>query len=1419
MNTKDMEDGTKRTEGFLGRLTGGFGGLASVVGGVGLALGGLGAIKKATEVSADFESQVNILGTAVGDAGVSLDTYSDAALKMGADTSLVGISASQSVEAMTNFAKAGLSVTDMFGGAEGLNSYLEEGTALSGALRAAVDLQAASELDLAAASDAISVAMATYGIPAEEAVAITNSFVQAADASVASVPDLVQSLRTFGPVAARMGLSLEDTNNALAILSQRGITGATAGTQMKSMFMAISGPSKNAREAMEGLGIAFYDAEGNLKSMPDILGNVNEAMAGLTQQAKDETLKDLFGTYGGVAASALLEEGAEGWAFMGEATEAASTASETAAARTQGLNASLEALEGTVETFMIKAGTPLIEKFFTPLVGFAATVVESVIPMLDDLGPAMDGVSGFVQGIIGGVGDMASDAGAAAEGEGGGFSLDALIGNLFAGADTWLDENSAAIGPKIGGMIDGAFAAGITWIENNFQPLVADLFAAFKTIIEEAPALLEEHGPTIGETYGELLGKVVRLGITALVKIVATIGKELWGVVSDIITAGASGEEGAAGTLATAYLDTMKAVLNGFITGLTGDPQWGESLKNFFIGDPDGIITKAKQSIADEVENMKQAGKDMVQGMIDGVKEAPGKLVDAFADAVGAPVKWVKKMLGIESPSTVFRDIGGYVIEGLGLGISEGIPQIEGPIGDVMGVFDSIIGWLTRFAIVAGSQGLEAAGETFEDVADGIEDMSTAFMQFAQGAAAVKAGNLDQGAMVAYLDQWAWAMEQAVLRVKEVVDNVGWKTIGDMKGRATRLGTILESMTTDLSKMKPGDWGVMLAYLDQLTQFLPMLVRGVVGMVTDPETGLGAIVLDDVDKWSGQLAGSFVLMGANLAGIEASEDASFLENAATYLDQVFGFAKLAKERMTALGPEAMAAYEAASEGVPFITGLLGLLGQDLKAELPEEGYEERLPEYLRLVEWSVGLVTPALQRIKAAWGAILEETKEIGGLTQSALGLLGIGMAAELPEEGYREALPGYLELVEWSTGLAVPALQRIKAAWGQALVDTQEIGGLVQSALGLLGLGLAAEMPDETFADTLPDYLGVVEWTTDLVVPAIERIKQRWGELLASAAEAAGNVTSVLGVLGTAFDLQPLAPNWPQLLSDAVAAVGLGADWMIAELQSLRSRWGDDVLAAVAETSGEIQDVMGLFDLAKLFNDLQTQKSDKGTKRIAFENVVDRFLQQLRYASERLKAELPGIKAIWGDMLDVSIELADSFAQLFGNIASAMKAGEEIAASKGLKPQAVLDALDVFQQMVSDVQTIGGFAGLNVTGPNVGDVGTGMGMTPGAPTALTGLDWHGLGGQGTGLGGGYSAGGLTAAPRGLGVAGGGDGSFGAIAEAVRAGIREGLAESRLEIELLVRQRDTERKRFSARLGRLEKMATEMTVSMEAAGV
>ncbi len=96
---------------------------------------------------------------------------------------------------------------------------------------------------------------------------------------------------------------------------------------------------------------------------------------------------------------------------------------------------------------------------------------------------------------------------------------------------------------------------------------------------------------------------------------------------------------------------------------------------------------------------LRQAGVDMVLGLIGGLRSMLGKAGDAVAGVGSAVIGRFKSLLGINSPSRVFAQLGGWTMEGLANGLQA---AQRGPLGAMQQLGD-------RMRAVGASAALGAA--------------------------------------------------------------------------------------------------------------------------------------------------------------------------------------------------------------------------------------------------------------------------------------------------------------------------------------------------------------------------------------------------------------------------------------------------------------------------------------------------------------------------------------------------------------------------------------------------------------------------------------------------------------------------------------------------------------------------------------
>lgn len=93
--------------------------------------------------------------------------------------------------------------------------------------------------------------------------------------------------------------------------------------------------------------------------------------------------------------------------------------------------------------------------------------------------------------------------------------------------------------------------------------------------------------------------------------------------------------------------------------------------------------SEAVSAVRDFVDRAVSAGADIISGFVEGVKGAAGRLIDAVGGAVGNAISKAKSLLGIKSPSRVFRQFGIYTDQGFMIGINSKASKVAKTMGNM----------------------------------------------------------------------------------------------------------------------------------------------------------------------------------------------------------------------------------------------------------------------------------------------------------------------------------------------------------------------------------------------------------------------------------------------------------------------------------------------------------------------------------------------------------------------------------------------------------------------------------------------------------------------------------------------------------------------------------------------------------------
>lgn len=300
-----------------------------------------GAMANVIGAGAEFEQTlVSAAAKFPGEIRRGTDAFEQleqAARKTGATTEF---SASQSARALNFLAMAGF-----------------DAEASVAALPGVVDLATAAQIDLAQATDVASDSLGAFGLMTKDAAQLGKNLARVNDIIVktttsanTTVAALFEAIKDGAPVATTAGASMETFAALAGELANAGIKGTRAGTTLKNMFLTLSAPGTGAAKILKRLGIQTQDANGDMRDIVDILGDLNKSLDGLGTAKRSGVLEGIFGKIPIAGVNVLLASGSDRLREYRKELEGASGASSTmASVMRDTLQGRLNSLKSAVE--------------------------------------------------------------------------------------------------------------------------------------------------------------------------------------------------------------------------------------------------------------------------------------------------------------------------------------------------------------------------------------------------------------------------------------------------------------------------------------------------------------------------------------------------------------------------------------------------------------------------------------------------------------------------------------------------------------------------------------------------------------------------------------------------------------------------------------------------------------------------------------------------------------------------------------------------------------------------------------------------------------------------------------------------------------------------------------------------------------
>ena len=690
-----------------------------------------------SQVQATMGITKDAMSTVNGESVNTMDTLSALAKKMGSETAF---SASECAEALNYLALAGYDTQQM-----------------CDTLPTVLNLAAAGGIDLAAASDMVTDAMSALGMGVDEAGTMVDQMAKTASTTNTSVAQLGEGILTIGATAKTVKGGTAELNTALGILANNGIKGAEGGTHLRNVILSLQNPTDKAAACMEQLGLDVYDSEGNMRSLNDILGDLNTSMDGMTAAEKSNIIGQIFNKTDLSSVNALLANTGTTWDELQQSIiDSGGAAQQMADTQLDNLQGQITILKSALEGLAISFGELLlpaikmivgwVQKFVDWLNGMdegTKKVVTTIALLAAALGPVLIVIGKVVSAVgtimtivpkVAGVINTVKTAFAALNTTmlaNPIFLIIAAITALVAAfiylwntnedfRQFWINlwENVKEVAIAVWEAIKNFFAAAWEAISSTAQAVwngIKDFFSGLWEGIKTIFSTVVEVIKTIITTYFNIYKTI----ITTVLNAIKTVFTTIWNGIKTVVTTVVTAIQTFITTAWNAIKNTVTTVLNAIKTVIT--TVWNaiksavtsvvNAIKNVISTVWNGIkntvstvVNGIKNTVSTVFNNIKssisgtmgnivsvikngfnqaisfitslpskalQWGKDMIMGIVNGIKSCIGAVGDAVSSVANKIKSFLHFSVPDEGPLTDYESWMPDFMKGLAKGIED----------------------------------------------------------------------------------------------------------------------------------------------------------------------------------------------------------------------------------------------------------------------------------------------------------------------------------------------------------------------------------------------------------------------------------------------------------------------------------------------------------------------------------------------------------------------------------------------------------------------------------------------------------------------------------------------------------------------------------------------------------------------------
>lgn len=203
----------------------------------------------------------------------------------------------------------------------------------------------------------------------------------------------------------------------------------------------------------------------------------------------------------------------------------------------------------------------------------------------------------------------------------------------------------------------------VAFVITGFAQLYEDISGFVTGVVQFFTVDLPNAINALVQWFAQLPGNIAAF----LSMVIANVAAWVANMASNAVSAGSRFISGIAGFM-SALPGNIASWLSGVISTVVG---WVSQFASNATSAASQFASNLINGLASIPGQVTSIGSNIIQGMVNGVTSAAGRLIDSVKGAVDDAIDAAKNLLGIHSPSRVFRKIGQYTMQGAALGVDD----------------------------------------------------------------------------------------------------------------------------------------------------------------------------------------------------------------------------------------------------------------------------------------------------------------------------------------------------------------------------------------------------------------------------------------------------------------------------------------------------------------------------------------------------------------------------------------------------------------------------------------------------------------------------------------------------------------------------------------------------------------------------